>query len=314
MSNQDQQQAITKATSAAAYIATLKTEVSRRGMISALNNVAEVLTGARDWQAVDWRTLNAANVAAIMAKIHGAPKTQQKTLSALKGVARAAWRLEQISTETYMRIKDIAGTKGSRLPAGRYIEHGEREALIRTCEADQSAAGARDGALLAVAIQTGMRRDELSGLTMSSLDIERGVIRVLGKGDREREVYLHNGAVMAVRDWLAVRGAEAGAVFCVIGKGERIQPARTMSNQALTLVLIKRAAQAGVNNITWHDLRRTFISDLLDAGVDISTVAELAGHKSNDTTRLYDRRPAETRRAAAGFIAVPYRGRNRGSL
>ena len=73
-------------------------------------------------------------------------------------------------------------------------------------------------------------------------------------------------------------------------------------------MLRKRAAQAGVDEMTPHDLRRTMVGDMLDAGADLATVQKVCGHASPTTTARYDRRPEEAKRKAAGLLHVPYFG------
>ncbi len=74
-------------------------------------------------------------------------------------------------------------------------------------------------------------------------------------------------------------------------------------------MLTRRAADAGVKRFSPHDLRRTFVGDLLDAGADISVVAKMAGHSSVNTTARYDRRPEQAKQQAAEMLHVPYRRR-----
>ncbi len=86
---------------------------------------------------------------------------------------------------------------------------------------------------------------------------------------------------------------------------------RRLTDQAILVILRKRAKQAGVKRFAPHDLRRTMISSLLDAGADISSVQRLAGHKQITTTARYDVRGEEAKRKAASLIHTPYVGPER---
>lgn len=107
-----------------------------------------------------------------------------------------------------------------------------------------------------------------------------------------------------------MRGDDSGALFWPVEKGGRLV-ARRITGHALRFVLLRRAAQAGVAALSPHDVRRTFVSHLLDAGADISTVQALAGHASIVTTARYDRRGERAKQIAASLLSVPYAGAHR---
>jgi len=121
-------------------------------------------------------------------------------------------------------------------------------------------------------------------------------------------VYLTNGAADALAEWIAIRGPERGAVFVPIDKAGHLT-VRRMSAQAVYDALAKRGAEAGVASFSPHDLRRSFVSELLDAGADIATVQRMAGHASVTTTQRYDRRGDAVMAKAAQLLHVPYRRR-----
>ena len=79
-----------------------------------------------------------------------------------------------------------------------------------------------------------------------------------------------------------------------------------MTAQAVYLACAKRAREAGVRSFTPHDLRRSCVSAMLDAGVDLATVARHAGHAATTTTQRYDRRGERALKHAAASLVVPY--------
>src|SRR5262249_35358907 len=113
-----------------------------------------------------------------------------------------------------------------------------------------------------------------------------GELRVRGKGNKERLVYLSGGGIEAVKDWLLRRGPEPGPMLTPVRKSGKVV-VRRLTDQAIYNALLKRAPEANVRAFSPHDLRRTFVSELLDAGADISAVQKLAGHASVTTTARY---------------------------
>ncbi|MDP9374426.1 MAG: tyrosine-type recombinase/integrase, partial [Chloroflexota bacterium] len=159
--------------------------------------------------------------------------------------------------------------------------------------------------LLALLYAGGLRRAEAAALDLADYDPSDGAVRVRGKGNKERRVYLTGGVTAALADWLAARGPASGPLFRPVNKGGRIVP-RRLSAQAIYAILQKRAGEARLAHLSPHDLRRTFVGDLLDAGADLTTVQGMAGHATIATTARYDRRGDAARKRAASLLHVPY--------
>jgi len=283
---------------------------SRRTMRGALDAVARLVTaGKLDALGLDWAALRYQHTAAIRTRLAEAyaPATANKMLAALRGVLKEAWRLGLMGAEDHARAIDLEPVRGSRLPRGRALDRGELLALVATCKADVTAAGARDAALLAVLYSGGLRRAEAVALTVQDFDPESGALTIRhGKGNKARLVPVRNGARTALVAWLAVRGIEAGALFLPIRRGGKIE-AREMSPDAVLKALARRAKAAGIAaSFSPHDLRRTFAGDMLDAGADIATVRALMGHSSVDVTARYDRRGERAKSQAAELLHFPY--------
>jgi integrase len=122
-----------------------------------------------------------------------------------------------------------------------------------------------------------------------------GELRVRrGKGRKPRQLTLPPSALPPIQDWIQVRGSESGPLLCPILKSGPLQreagQLARLSPAAAWRICRERGLQARIPAIGPHDLRRTWIGDLLDLGVDLATVQKMAGHASASTTGRYDRR------------------------
>jgi integrase len=156
-----------------------------------------------------------------------------------------------------------------------------------------------------------LRRAELAALALGDYRAGEPPVLVVrrGKGNKGREIPLNADAGTAVGRWLRLRGRRDGALFCRIDKwGNLDAERRGLSPHALYKILLKRAEEAGIAHTSPHDFRRTAIGDLLDAGHDLATAQQLAGHASPVTTARYDRRGARARAKATADLHFPLPG------
>ena len=268
-----------------------------------------------DWRTFAWAELrhpDTTNIRAVLADRY-APATCNRALSVLHGVMKEAWLGGLIDHESMARSTALPSVRGSRLPTGRHVEVGEQRALFAVCAQDRSLVGRRDAAVLALGFGGGLRRAEIAGLVVGDWSEVTGRVRVLGKGSKEREVPLPSGARRYLEVWLAERMEATGVkvledgepMFLGARRGGHLTE-RSMSAQAVRLVLSRRVQEAGVGSATPHDMRRSFVSAHLDAGTGVELVQQLVGHSSPVTTARYDRRPATARDRAADNIVVPF--------
>ncbi|HJW70051.1 MAG TPA: tyrosine-type recombinase/integrase [Candidatus Binatia bacterium] len=116
-------------------------------------------------------------------------------------------------------------------------------------------------------------------LDLADYDRESGRLRVIGKGNKERAVFLANGARDALRAWLRVRGREPGPLLVPVDRHGRVL-ARRLTEQTVYDRLRYLAERAGVAAFSPHDCGRSLAGDLLDAGVDLATVQRCSGTRA----------------------------------
>lgn len=293
------------------YLATLRPN-GRRTMRSKLKTLERLL----GLDKIDAQNIAVVAYAAraVLQDANAAPSTINCTLSALKGVARAAWQLNQLGAEELEKVRDVRAVRGSRLPTGRPYSDKEIEAVTSVCMNDHSPAGPRDAALIALQYNLGLRRAECASLDLADYSPSVQTIRVRGKGDKERLSFtVDKGVSEALGDWLTRRTLVEGPLICPVTRHGRVR-IRRLSDQSIYNALLKRGHAAGIQGFTPHNLRRTFATDLLDRGVDIKIVKDLMGHASIETTTIYDRRGEPARRKASELLTLPYQNQRQPEL
>lgn len=279
---------------------------SRRTMSQSLKYIAE-LCGSQDPLEMAWENLRYSHTQAIRAKLleRYAPNTTNKMLAGLRGVLKECWRLELMTAEEYHRAVELQQVKNTALPRGRLILREELEKLFLVCK-DGSKAGVRDLAILAILFGCGLRRSEVTQLELKDYDKNHQELRILGsKGNKDRIAYLPEKTDEAIKEWLQVREGGKGSLFCRIRKGDHLEYC-ALTSQAIYFILKMRAESAGIQEISPHDSRRTYISNLLEKGVDVMVVQKMAGHANLNTTLRYDRRNEGVRKKAAQGIDLPF--------
>lgn len=296
----------------AVYLAGLRPD-GRRGMITALQLVTRTLTNGRttDYMAIDWTRVRLHHLLAMKAELkdHYAPRTVNHALTAVRKVLKTAWRLGQITEEEYISAAAVKSIRTNTNTSGRRLSTAEISALMAVCEMDQREGGARDAAIIALMFACGMKQTELTNLTTSDYNQETGRLTINTSRSNQRTIYLTNGVLCAVSDWLQVRGDKPGPFFYATSPGGHVLD-HGISPQVVYDMLKRRATKAGITPFTLIDFRRTYINNLIEAGADVATVSRMAGHADTKYTARYDQRSKTTEENVAKLLDVPYKRRS----
>ena len=235
------------------------------------------------------------------------PGTVRTALCALRRVLEEAKKLKLMSAGDYMDAIELEKVKGESDTKGRAPKQDEISALLNVCQNDTK--GTRDAAILALLYLCGLRRAELVDLQLDSYNTAERILSVWGKGNKQRKICVSAGGVLALADWLAIRGDAPGPLFFAVSRGGYINTHQRLSRQAIYQIVQTRTAQAGLAHLSPHDMRRAFATHLINAGTPIPTVQALMGHASGATTMLYVKVDDEEKRKAVEKLTVPTRHR-----
>ena len=180
------------------------------------------------------------------------------------------WREEIIPKNPTVNLQPIKHQKVIRKPFSPEEIERLKEAALTT----------RDKTILAVLLSTGCRISEICQLDVLDIDLAARAVTVLGKGNKERRVYLDDVAVMYLRRYFRERTDDSPALFT--GKGsDRLTPG------GVRYMLGQLEARSGVENVHPHRFRRTLATSLISHGMAIQEVAAILGHDKIDTTMTY---------------------------
>ena len=232
-----------------------------------------------------WRAVRSAQISAWLQGLAArySPASAARKLSALKGLARYLVH-EKLRDDDFTAL--VTGPKLQR-PLPATLTTGE-VARILAAPAGGNAHALRDRAILELFYASGLRASELAGLMLQQVDLENGLVRVFGKGFKERVVPLGDQARAALVAWLTagrarfVKPKKTGSQFFLSERGT------ALSRQMLWVLVKKHALRAGVTKaVKPHLLRHSFATHLLGGGADLRAIQEMLGHANISTTQIY---------------------------
>ncbi|MHC4259152.1 MAG: site-specific tyrosine recombinase/integron integrase [Planctomycetota bacterium] len=210
--------------------------------------------------------------------------TVARKLGTLRSFYKFLVKRNKLSSNPLMVIRTPKQEK--KLP--RYLEYEEVKKLLETPPMDNWL-GARDRAILETLYSTGMRVSELVGLNMEDVDFLGEVVRVRGKGKKERIAPISSSALQVIQHYIEYRNKRAQSnpnfdskVLFVNKHGKRL------STRSVRRKMDKYLKMAGLDTgISPHTLRHSFATHMLNKGADLRSVQELLGHQSLSTTQIY---------------------------
>jgi len=250
------------------------------------NDLAQFSTYLVDEGVTSWQGVNRARILDYLLYLKEreyASSTVGRKVAAVKSFFRFLVADEVLQS-------DPAATVGSpqveeHLP--RPLSTGEIARLLAEAAGSDSATALRDQALLELMYATGMRASEVINLEVNGLDLEAGMVRCMGKGNKERMLPLHERAVAALGAYL-----EKGRDELLGGREEKAlflsHLRKPLTRQGLWLIVKEYAEAAGIKQrVTPHTLRHSFATHLLDGGAGLREVQQLLGHADISTTQIY---------------------------
>ena len=267
----------------AAFLQYLEAErqVSTHTLSAYRSDLAKVLAFSKRQQLNSWKDLQVAHVRELVAELDAGGlvgRSIARLLSALRGFYAYLVREGVCLHDPAAGIRPPKGAR--KLP--KVLDVDRAQQLLDSPVADDFAA-CRDHAILELFYSSGLRLSELVGLNLADIDLQQGLVLVLGKGNKQRMLPVGSKAVAAIQQWLVAREqvqSSDQALFIGV-RGRRMSPQ----------LVRERVRQAGARELGQHlhphMLRHSFASHILESSHDLRAVQELLGHADISTTQIY---------------------------
>lgn len=308
---------------------------SQRSIQSQLRSIGQRLGWASEdvatqFQSIDYQT--AMQIRAMLVSARCSARSINRAMTAIKGIVKIAVILGKVDQLQSLQIQSIGNLKHGEFK-GSALTAEQATALLLALKSATTPLEIRNAAITTLLLGTGLRRSELCMAKLHQLKIDdRTLFVAKGKGNKTRTVFIPQWVLPFIERWLSLRGNQQGYVFCALMSQsnqaidskpvKEVSPKTTEGSSllnhlravpkviplqvdtALDSSTIYRVVQnltkaIGLEDISPHDLRRTFITRLLEQNVDINTVRQMAGHASIATTTIYDKRDQRFMKHAA---------------
>jgi len=203
-----------------------------------------------------------------------------RKVSSLKSYYNYLVKTKQITQNPLHKHKSLKTSKKVNIP----FSQKEVFEVLELFENSKDFESVRDKLIIELMYTTGMRRSELIGLKLSSVDLSQNIVKVVGKRNKERQIPLLNSVTKTIRNYLILRGKNVAKndCFLITKKGEKMYPTLVyrIINEYFSKVSLKIKKSP-------HVIRHSFATHLLNEGADLNSVKELLGHSSLASTQVY---------------------------
>ncbi|MGI5308190.1 tyrosine-type recombinase/integrase [Rheinheimera sp. WS51] len=274
---------------------------SRSSIASQLKSIAKLMGWPDDYAPyfakIDYQ--QALMIRAVLTSAGWQPRSINRAMIAIRGIVKVAVMTGVADQKDAAHIATINNLKHPE-HQGTPLTAKQVNQLFDMLANGNSAVSKRNITVFALLLGTGLRRSELVSLILSDYDRRNHTLLVRhGKGNKSRVLFMPKWCQEHMAEWLRIRKLEDGYLLCKTYTNGKIVTDVGLTVSAVYRLTKSKLTAIGVPNVSPHDMRRTFITRLLEQNVDINTVRQMAGHADISTTTVYDKRDHQFMKKAA---------------